>query len=233
MFQGLFVPLHPLPKRDPWFVDFLTFWPLVPWGLWGFSNRTAGARLRGIHEFHTFHGTQIGTRVPLEMTILEKGSLLRNYPEKLALKDMLLSLLLRDCIKQLTFWVVPNRKFREEAKKMQRFQPIGFWLSWISTLSYKNHLQLVSFCKTSLFGDDLICYCCLVRIPIFKIDPYLSSRRSSSISLEFYYIDPQDCKKGTYQPGTCLAIGMPIYDVLPLSVSPCFQEKMMAVTMQS
>lgn len=38
-----------------------------------------------------------------------------------------------DCIKQLTFWVVPNRKFREEAKKMQRFQPIGFWLSWIST----------------------------------------------------------------------------------------------------
>lgn len=124
----------PFAQTSPWLVDFLTFWPLVPWGLWGFSNRTAGARLRGIHEFHTFHGTQIGTRVPLEMTILEKGCLLRNYPEKLDLKDMLLSLLLRDCIKQLTFWVVPNRKFREEPKKRQRFQPIGFRLSWISTL---------------------------------------------------------------------------------------------------
>ena len=126
MFQGLFVPLHPLPKRDPWFVDFLTFWPLVPWGLWGFSNRTAGARLRGIHEFHTFHGTQIGTRVPLEMTILEKGSLLRNlcFAERLHQRANILG--------------GTKQEIQEEAKKMQRFQPIGFRLSWTSTKIIQN-----------------------------------------------------------------------------------------------
>ena len=40
---------------------------------------------------------------PPEMTILENGSLLL-LPYELAFKDILLSVLLRDCIKELTFW---------------------------------------------------------------------------------------------------------------------------------
>lgn len=149
------------------------------------------------------------------MTILEKGSLLRLHQ---------------------TANILGGTKQEVQGGSEENAKISTYWILIVLDFN-KNHTKIISnlsaFAKRHAFGDDLICYCCLVRIPIFKIDPYLSSRRSSPISLEFYYIDPQDCKKGTYQPGTCLAIGMPIYDVLPVIVSPGFQEKMMAVTMQS
>lgn len=120
-----------------------------------------------------------------------------------------ISVLLRDCIKELTFWGGTKQEVQGGTEEKAKIST--YWI--LIVLDFNAFIQriisdLSTFAKRHAFGDDLML--------LLGENPNLqnwsiskdSRRNSSPISLEFYYIDPQDCKKGTYQPGTCLATMM-------------------------